>query len=157
MDDSDLRRIQGDDQLDLFPEATKPNNRFFYKIAAVVVILAALFVAFPSFAEEILPPVNPEGYRDQAAHARDHQLYAKMHNQTGTHCCNAGENGGDCRPTTARWNEAEKVWEAKLDGFWVKIAQSRHVKDAYGLNEFATVCADTTGYLFCFIPPNSGF
>lgn len=149
------RRNEGADQLDLFPEEQQDKWALRTGIAVLAVVIVALFATY-AFAGDIVPPANPEGYRNDHVHAHYHQLYERMHNQNGVHCCNAGETGGDCRPTTARFNAVTGLWEAKLDGTWVDIQASRHVKDAYGLNEFAHICADPDGYLFCFIPPNNG-
>lgn len=151
MEDKRFRNFQGADQLDLFDDK---ESRWPVRtaLAIILVVVAALF-ATALYAEEVLPPVNPEGYRDSQAHGLYHQKYQKMHNQYGTHCCSSG----DCRPTTARWNETKKAWEAKLNGVWINIAADRHVVDAYGLTEFATICANEQDYVFCFIPPNSGY
>lgn len=147
-----FRRNEGSDQLELFEE--EQENRGALRIAVLMVALVILaLVSSAVLADEIFPPENYEGRRSEAVHSKYHQKYMKMHNQLGTHCC----NDGDCRPTTARWNQSEGIWEAKLDGRWTKIASSRHVMDAYGLTDFAHVCADASGYLYCFIPPNNGF
>ncbi len=116
-------------------------------------ILALSFVNIvgASAQETIVPPVNPEGYYG-VGHENYHQLYKDMHNKVLTHCC----NDGDCRPTTAKWNQTKGLWEAKINGKWQEIEPHKHVIDAYGLTEFASVCTSAGGDIFCFIPPNQG-
>ena len=151
-DDVPDRFREAEGQLDLFPPCDEP-PWWYRPLAYGVVLGVALFMlALPLLAAEVTPPVNPDG-KYGVGHMQYHQQYKRMHNQLDTDCC----NNGDCRPTTARYNATTRMWEAKVDGEWRAMTPDRHVKDAYGLTEFASVCAGKTGYVFCFIPPNSGF
>ena len=86
-------------------------------------------------------------------HAEYHQSYRRMENKLGTDCC----SDGDCRPTRAVFDGETEMWLACLNERPILIPSAVHVKDAFGLSEFASICADPIfSTLYCFVPPYSG-
>ncbi len=84
-------------------------------------------------------------------HARWHKLYKKMHNQLGHHCC----GDGDCRPSKAVFDSQSDRWLTCVNELPRFIEKDRHVKDAYGLTGFASVCVNKNNdqFLYCFVKP----
>lgn len=144
-----VRRTVPDEQLELWPE--EPNRSrwpFYLAIAGVVVATAMLFAPLAFSADK----PEGEGYWG-VGHSQYHQLYKKMHNQNGTHCC----NDGDCTPTQGKFLDNGN-FAVMVNGHWKEVNASQRVVDAYGLTEFWSVCFDKSDeYVFCVIPENSGF
>ena len=110
--------------------------------------MALVFVGlFPANAED--KPYG-EGHFG-VGHEKHHPYYYGLHNLRGAECC----NDQDCRPTTAKYVEGK--WWAKVDGEWRPMEDDRRTQEyPYSWNEEAHVCANKTGYIYCFIPGGSG-
>ena len=87
-------------------------------------------------------------------HARWHKKYRKMHNQGGKHCCNEG----DCRPSIAVYDKQSSRWLTCVNEKPRFVKAKHHVKDAYGLTGFASVCVNSGNetLFYCFVPPYDG-
>lgn len=145
-----FRRNEGNDQLELFPTEEKQPKWLFP--ACVLGLLALAVLMFSSASAPAQEQPEGEGYWG-VGHGRYHQLYKKMHNQNGTHCC----SDGDCSPTRGR-TMADGSFEVMVNGRWTKVGASQKVVDAYGLDENWHVCFDRNSlWVFCVIPQNTGF
>lgn len=124
------------------------------------IILCLLFACLPLFAAEaqdVSSDKTPHGAKLPYAegyygvgHEDWHDIYSKLHNQKGTHCC----NNNDCRPTVAKFENGK--WYAKVQGVWMYMEPSRNVQEyKYSWSDTPHVCVSPDMYIFCFVPPNA--
>lgn len=78
--------------------------------------------------QDHLQSSRPQGMFGEG-HAENHAHYEGLRSKSGSSCC----NGADCRPTTARWNNATGVWEALVQGKWQAVKDPSAVLDDVGL------------------------
>lgn len=140
-------------------------------IAATVIeilLLTAILVVLLSMAAHAdgrLQSARPQGMFGEG-HAENHMHYDGMTNKQGGSCC----NGGDCRPTTARWNAKAGRWEALVQGAWQRIENENLILDDAWLehighprwDQLSHVCAaerpqsNGTYTVYCLLPAGSG-
>ena len=128
-----------------------------------LLLAAALLAVNPAFSEDRMMSARPRGFMGDG-HAENHANYQGLINKQRGSCC----NGGDCRPTQARFNNSTSRWEAMVDGVWQTIENSNLILDdawlqAQGRHRWdrqAHVCATArppngNATVYCLLPPSS--
>lgn len=134
-------------------------------LAYCVMVLLGCFVltiaAGYAFGQDRMMSTRPQGFFLDG-HAENHKHYEGLRNHQNTSCCSSA----DCRPTTARWNNALGAWQALVNGQWQAVTNADLVLDDAFLQEQgrprwssqAHVCTaqtpgpDGTYRVYCLIP-----
>ncbi len=123
---------------------------------AVILLLAvAVFLATIIFVHA--QEAAHEGHHG-AEHSKLHHWYAGLlRPDTGGSCCSSS----DCTATQGRMVNGK--WQAKKDGRWIDIPDSKIVRNAESFNTSAHICAPPSvsmayppDYVFCFVRPGAG-
>lgn len=119
-----FRTHEGDDQLNLFPEATKPSNWFLIRLAVTIVGILFVLSTHALAQEHRHPLVNAE--------AKYPDFYSTWNrpDDPKVSCCNKY----DCFPAEIRHEDGKLYVKSQWDGEWVemppeKIDRSREAPD----------------------------